>query len=481
MIPKTIGRYEVKRELGRGGMATVYLTHDPHFKREVALKVLPREFLHDPTFRERFTQEAETIAALEHPAIVPVYDFGEEEGQPYFVMRYMAGGSLAERLARGRLSLEEARSILAVLAPALDEAHERGIIHRDLKPGNILFDQRGAPYIADFGIAKLTEVSQQFSQTGVATGTPAYMSPEQARGEKKLDARSDIYALGAILFEMLTGQLPYDSDTPMGMALRHISDPIPRLNDVAPDLPAETQQIIDRSMAKQRNDRYATAGALVQALPSVGAAGKVPAAPAAVVVKSPVPPTEMAESMREIPPTEIASSPPATGKGQGTRKVASLPPTEQVPPRPNPADIPTEQLAPKQSIPTPPRPTARTEPRTGNAFPVGWVLGGVALLAIVGFLGRGLLGGSGTVPTQAPSVVHTTIPTITPTSAILVDPIEVGLEVYRANGCTACHTLDLAGSTGVVGPTHNGMSETAVQRIEAQLHRRSNNTRRVYI
>ncbi|MBA3533866.1 MAG: SUMF1/EgtB/PvdO family nonheme iron enzyme [Ardenticatenales bacterium] len=268
--------YEIKGELGRGGMATVYRGYDPGFDREVAIKVLPREFLHDASFRERFRHEAKIIGSLEHPAIVPVYYFGEEEGQPFIVMRYMAGGSLAERLAGGPLPLHEITRILGALAPALDEAHERGILHRDLKPGNILFDQRNAPYIADFGIAKLMEGSQALSSTGGLIGTPAYMSPEQARGEK-LDGRSDIYALGAILFEMLTGQLPYQADTPMGMALRHVSDPIPTLREANRDLPAHLQAIIDRAMAKQRDGRYATARELVNALQTPVGASFIPA------------------------------------------------------------------------------------------------------------------------------------------------------------------------------------------------------------
>jgi serine/threonine-protein kinase len=207
LAPEKIGRYEIKNELGRGGMATVYHAHDPHFKRDVALKVLPREFLHDPTFRARFEREAQTIAQLEHPAIVPVYDFGEETGQPYIVMRYMSGGSLADRLRRESLATSEAARIVTRLAPALDEAHSQGIVHRDLKPANILFDQRGDPYISDFGIAKLSQDSATFTGSAIV-GTPAYMSPEQARGEKDLDGRSDIYALGVILFEMLTGKRP---------------------------------------------------------------------------------------------------------------------------------------------------------------------------------------------------------------------------------------------------------------------------------
>jgi len=202
MQPEKIGRYEIRSELGRGGMATVYQGYDPRFEREVAVKVLPPELLHaDPQFKLRFEREAKIIAQLEHSSIVPVYDVGDEEGQPYFVMRYMNGGSLSERIKARIMTVEEATKILAQIAPGMDEAHSKGIVHRDLKPSNILFDSRGTPYISDFGIAKLSQ-AQVSSVTGSAIiGTPAYMAPEQASGEA-VDGRSDIYALGIILYEM---------------------------------------------------------------------------------------------------------------------------------------------------------------------------------------------------------------------------------------------------------------------------------------
>jgi len=262
------GRYEVKSELGRGGMATVYLGWDPRFRREVAIKVLPREFLHDPQFLARFEREAQTIALLDHPAIVPVHDFGEEDGLPYLVMRLMTGGSLATRLKQGPVLIAEASRILNRLAPALDEAHARGVIHRDLKPGNILFDQRGDPYLSDFGIVKLTEGAASFTGSGLI-GTPAYMSPEQVRGEGRIDGRSDIYALGVILFEMLAGKQPYEATTPIGVAFKHVTEPVPRVLDVKPELPLDAQAVIERAMAKAPEDRYQTAGGMASALAAI--------------------------------------------------------------------------------------------------------------------------------------------------------------------------------------------------------------------
>ncbi|NIM95990.1 MAG: protein kinase [Anaerolineales bacterium] len=261
---KKLGRYEVIREIGRGGMSTVFLAHDPVFERDVALKLLPREFLHDPSFKARFEREAKAIARLEHAAIVPVYDFGEEEGQPFLVMRYMTGGSLGERLRSNPLSIDEVESITSRLGSALDEAHGFGMIHRDIKPGNVLFDHHGDAFLTDFGIVKLTQETATYTGSGIV-GTPAYMSPEQARGDPDIDARSDVYALGAIIFEMLTGRPPYISETVMGLAIKHITEPVPSILAVSPDLPEGLEDVIQKAMCKDREGRYNTAGELAQA------------------------------------------------------------------------------------------------------------------------------------------------------------------------------------------------------------------------
>ncbi len=255
------GRYETIREVGRGGMATVYLAHDPRFKRDVAIKVLPAQFTHDPTFRARFEREAQTIAQLEHPAIVPVYDFGEQNEQPFLVMRYMSGASLAERLRQQSISPKETAQILARIASALDRAHSQGIIHRDLKPANILFDQHGEAYLADFGIAKLVESAATLTGSSVI-GTPAYMSPEQVKGQK-LDGRSDIYSLAIIVFEMLTGSQPYEAETPMGQAFKHVLDPVPQIREKDPNIPQAVNDTLNRGLAKEAGDRFRTAGELV--------------------------------------------------------------------------------------------------------------------------------------------------------------------------------------------------------------------------
>ena len=265
MIPEKIGRYTIERRVGRGGMAIIYLAYDPLMKRLVAIKLLPRQLTFDPQFKARFLREVEVIAALEHPAIVPVYDFGEEDDQPYFVMRYMPGGSLTERLRYGTISLTDSARILRQIAPALDEAHRKGIIHRDIKPGNILFDSNDNAYLSDFGIVKIASEATNLTGTTLV-GTPSYMSPELARGDTDIDGRSDIYALGVLLFRMWAGVLPYTANSPLGIAMKHITDPIPRILDYKPELPEECHTLISIAMAKERRDRFPTATEMAQAL-----------------------------------------------------------------------------------------------------------------------------------------------------------------------------------------------------------------------
>jgi serine/threonine protein kinase len=262
MSERKIDRYEIKAELGRGGMATVYHAYDPLFQRDVALKVLPPQFLHDPTFKQRFILEAQTVAALEHPAIVPVYDFGEIKNIPFLVMRYLPGGNLTQRLKKEQLMpLPETVRIIERLAPALDDAHAKGVIHRDLKPDNILFDQRDDAFITDFGIAKLSESRTDLTTGGLILGTAAYMSPEQASG-MDLDGRSDIYALGVILFQMLTGRLPFEAKTPVALIMQHMTQPIPPILEVNPELPLALEDVITQALAKDREERYTNAQAL---------------------------------------------------------------------------------------------------------------------------------------------------------------------------------------------------------------------------
>jgi serine/threonine protein kinase len=263
-IPEKIGRYIIKAELGRGGMATVYHAHDPLFEREVALKILPREMLHDPQFRSRFEREIKMVASLENPFIVPVYDVGDENGQPYFVMRFMTGGSLSDLIQKGQFTIQDTATIVGKVAQGLAFAHRKGIIHRDLKPDNILFDENGEPFISDFGIAKISEGGSNLTGSGVI-GTPAYMSPEQAQG-LEIDGRTDVYGLGVIAYQMLSGHQPYSADTPMGVVLKHITEPVPEILKLMPDMPTEVDEFVKTAMSKDKEKRYANTVELAKAL-----------------------------------------------------------------------------------------------------------------------------------------------------------------------------------------------------------------------
>jgi serine/threonine-protein kinase len=257
MNVSTIGRYEIESELTTGGMGVIILAKDPYIQRQVVVKVLMYSRTLDEIYREFFQNEAEVIAALEHPCIVPIYDFGWHGQQPYIVMRYMAGGSLQDRLDKGEVKLTEMAHIMKRVADALDAAHSKKIIHRDIKPSNILFDSSGEAFLSDFGIA--TSKSFKDDEGEWMVGTPAYMSPEQAQG-KHVDARSDVYALGVTLYRLLTGQLPFSSNSTTALVNAHMEQPVPDVRSIKSNIPAVWQEVVAKAMAKDPNDRYATAG-----------------------------------------------------------------------------------------------------------------------------------------------------------------------------------------------------------------------------
>ena len=266
MLPETIGRYQIKEELGRGQSTVVYRAYDTEANREVAVKVLAVEQAPDISQRAHFKRELKMIASLEHPAIVPVYDVGEHNGQPYFVMRYMAGGSLAQMLAsKGRLPLEDTAHIIGRIASALNHAHKQNIIHRDIKPDNILFDLDHNPYISDFGVAKPAATGDS-SHTEGQVGTPGYMSPEQINQES-VDERSDVYSLGVVIHQLLTGRKKFGVDSKTSpLKSKSLTEPLPDILNEAPELPPEVGEIIRISTAEDRRNRYVTTLDLARAL-----------------------------------------------------------------------------------------------------------------------------------------------------------------------------------------------------------------------
>ncbi len=259
------GPYVIEAQLGRGGMASVYLAHDASLNRKVALKVLPREFLHDPDFVGRFRIEAQAVASLEHPNVIPIYayDVDQERGIPWMAMRYVPGGALSSLLKKEKLSHARVVQILRGVADALDYAHAKKAVHRDVKPQNILLDDAGRVYLADFGVVKMLETPSGLTATGMITGTPQYMSPEQATATK-VDHRADIYALGIVAYEMFTGKVPFTADTPVAILMKHVQEPIP------PPPPALVPEPLTRALlkatAKAPADRWPTAGAFAEAL-----------------------------------------------------------------------------------------------------------------------------------------------------------------------------------------------------------------------
>ncbi len=260
-----VGRYRILRELGRGGMGSVYVARDPHLPREVALKLLRPDQSGDANLRSRFQREAQTIAGLEHFAVVPVYDYGEVDGRLYLVMRLMRGGTLKERLRGGPLPRDLQFSIVERIASALDRAHASSMVHRDLKPANILFDDDGKAYLSDFGIVKLYEGESNLTRTGGILGTPTYMAPEQGLG-RPVDHRSDIYSLGVVLYEMVTGRVPFQADTAVATVLKHVNEPLPPPRSIHPGVSDHVERVLLRALAKEPQERFVSAGEMAKTL-----------------------------------------------------------------------------------------------------------------------------------------------------------------------------------------------------------------------
>jgi eukaryotic-like serine/threonine-protein kinase len=283
-------RYTLERELGRGGMATVYLAQDLRHDRPVALKVLHPE-LAASLGPDRFQREIRFAARLQHPHILTVLDSGEAGGRLWFTMPFVEGESLRDRLRRERqLQVDDALQIAREAARALDYAHQHGIVHRDIKPENIMLTRDGSTLVADFGIARALEGDDKLTQTGMVIGTPAYMSPEQASGDKGIDARTDIYSLGAVLYEMLAGEAPYTGPTAQAIIAKRLMDPVPSVRRMRPNVPEGVDQAIQRSLAPVAADRYASAGDFARVLQAAGTATTPTAAaiaPTAIVPETP--------------------------------------------------------------------------------------------------------------------------------------------------------------------------------------------------
>ncbi len=389
----TLGRYKVTGKLGEGGMATVYQAYDTRLDADVAVKVIHTENISRGGMdhaMKRFEREAKTLAKLTHPNIVKVIDYGQYQGQPYLVMTYLVGGTLKDRLGQP-MPWRTAARLLTPIARALEYAHQQGMIHRDVKPSNILITGSGEPMLTDFGIAKIIneEAGMELTGTNATMGTPEYMAPEQVTS-KNIDHRADIYSLGVVFYEMVTGGRPFKADTPMGVLLKQASEPIPMPGIFVKDLPTEVEKVLLKALAKKADDRYDNAGAFAEALEQLTSGG---------------PPTG------PIPPMAATSSKPAVPV-QPTM-YEDLSQTFLAPPVL--PDVSRQAYPIPDAIPTR-RPAGRSKTR--------YILG--ALLGVV-LLGLCLLGGGVLYATDgfgvftAPTIAAPT-PTVTPIPFLSGDP-----------------------------------------------------------
>src|SRR5215831_13743398 len=264
-VGENVGPYRITARLGQGGMATVYRAYHANLDRYVAIKVLHPALKEDNQFLARFQREAQIVAKLEHPNIVPTYDYSEHNGEPYLVMKFIEGETLKSRLESQPLSLDETLRVMSAVAQALTYAHEQGILHRDIKPSNVLLERGVTPYLADFGLARMATAGESTLSQDMMLGTPQYISPEQAQGIKDLDASTDIYSLGVVLYELVVGRVPFNADTPYAIVHDHIFSPLPMPSKVNPQVPQTVEKVLLKTLAKNREDRYPSAVSMVDA------------------------------------------------------------------------------------------------------------------------------------------------------------------------------------------------------------------------
>ena len=367
LVGRKLGRYELVEPLGEGGMAAVYKAHDTRLDRYVAVKVIRLGALHSEQFLKRFDREARALAHLSHPNIVDIHDYGEEGNVPYLVMAYLSGGTLKDRMGRS-VPCQQAARMLLPIAEALAYAHQRSIIHRDIKPANILFSETNRPMLSDFGISKVSESEQpgtELTGVGVGIGTPEYMAPEQGQGIN-VDHRADVYALGVVLYELLTGRKPFQADTPMGVVVKHISEPLPDPRRYIPNLPDQAVWAVCKALEKKAEDRFSTMDEFADVLRRLAALEDNAAT------------TTLQEPGRSPRPSGPPSQAPIGG-----------------PPRRSPTPLPTS--APPQ-----------TEKRGGGilAFSSGIVIAGiVGVVLCIGLFGFFYYLGTNTETTPTPEIV----------------------------------------------------------------------------
>jgi hypothetical protein len=386
-IGSTFAGYTIEGVLGRGGMGVVYLAEQPELGRKVAIKVIAPALASDPDYLKRFKHESRLAAAIEHPNAIPIYEAGVADGEiPYLVMRYVDGVDLATLIRReGKLDGARAARIVEQVAGALDEAHARGLVHRDVKPGNVIVEQRRdseQAYLTDFGLTKQMDATSGVTATGRWVGTIDYASPEQIRG-KSVDARSDVYALGCVLFVALTGQLPFEREADVAKLYAHINDPAPIPSSVAAEVPPQLDAVVSRALEKDPTERYPSAGDLGRAALAALTGSTIGEPERTVATGEAAPVTEPAEtapvSPSDVPDTVAAATPADAAAASTEATEGTLPPTGALDPAP--------------TVPTSP-PAAPRERAAGGGRRrwVPWIAG-VAVVAVLALLGVTQLGG----------------------------------------------------------------------------------------
>ena len=315
-VGENIGPYRIVEQLGQGGMATVYKAYHASLDRYVAFKVLHPAFNADQSFTARFQREARVVARLEHPNIVPVYDFAEHETRPYLVMKFIEGDTLKARMDKSPLLAEEITKIVDAVGSALAYAHKQGVLHRDVKPSNVLLANDSSIYLADFGLARMAQSGESTLSSDTVMGTPQYISPEQAMGKSDLDARTDLYSFGVMLYEMVVGRVPFNADTPFAIIHDHIYSPLPLPHKVNPAVPEPVERVLLKALAKERNDRFEEAGQLVAAFKAAWNEAGVPMQGTFIRVSQAMPAVEK----KELPaqPVVHAAAPAMEPKQNGT-------------------------------------------------------------------------------------------------------------------------------------------------------------------
>lgn len=368
------GRYVFETLLGEGGMAAVHRAHDTRLDRPVAVKTMHTELGREASFRQRFQREAQTVARLNHPNVVAVYDSGEQRrlggGAPiaYMVMEYVEGESLRAALqrevgTRGAMPVQRALAVVRDVLSALDVSHEHGMVHRDIKPDNVMLTRRGEVKVMDFGIARAQQSGvTSLTQTGAVVGTPHYLSPEQAEGVHDIDGRSDLYAVGVLLFQLLSGQLPFDGDSMLSIAVKHIQASPPALSECGAQVPPAVQALVSRALAKQPNERFPSAEAMRDELDRAsGHAAAGAGTPPAATRHDPSVPSWSGDAAG--PPAQGSPSPPP----------ASPPPPSSPPPAPPSVGSASPYARPPQAAQAPPpgsgQYTPQPPPGSGQYFP----------------------------------------------------------------------------------------------------------------